>query len=83
MANEREFKGLITFNIKETHPDIKHVKDPKEELRYTDTYTFDTGSIYTTTAAKIAYIKRDLALVAGGGYNDEHIYNVKYEITEL
>ena len=29
------------------------------------------------------YIKQDLMLVAGGGYNTEHIHNVKFELKKL
>ena len=31
----------------------------------------------------IAHIKSDLRLVAGGGYNSEHIHNVKFKIESI
>lgn len=46
-------------------------------LSFDDTYTFDDN--YTQEDC-INYIKRDLKLVAGGGYNSDHIHNVTFEI---
>ena len=48
-------------------------------LSFDDTYTFDDN--YTQEDC-INYIKRDLKLVAGGGYNSDHIHNVTFEIGE-
>ena len=31
----------------------------------------------------VNYIKRDLKLVAGGGYNSDHIHNVTFEIERM
>ena len=61
------------------HPDIKYVDDWTEEKEFTfsDTYTFNND--YTEEDA-ICYIKRDLKLVAGGGYNADHIHNIVFEI---
>ena len=36
--------------------------------------------VYDTIEEAIIYIKHDLKLVAGGGYNTDHIHNVKFEI---
>ena len=47
---------------------------------FEDTYTFD--NCYTFSDVE-GYIKSDLSLVAGGGYNSEHIHNVTFEITRV
>ena len=49
-------------------------------LSFDDTYTFDDS--YTEEEC-INYIKRDLKLVAGGGYNSDHIHNVTFEIERV
>ena len=58
---------------------LKYVEDWTKEKTFTfsDTYTFNSD--YTEEEA-IIYIKHDLKLVAGGGYNTDHIHNVKFEI---
>ena len=74
--------GKITYTIDKTHPDIKCVEDYTEEKIFTfeDTYTFNGD--YPMENIK-AYIKNDLMLVAGGGYNTDHIHNVKFEIKRV
>ena len=49
---------------------------------FDDIYTFDEGYGFTENDC-IDYIKRDLKLVAGGGYNWDHIHNVTFEIKEV
>ena len=49
----------------------------RKNFYISDTYTFNSD--YTEEEA-IIYIKHDLKLVAGGGYNTDHIHNVKFEI---
>lgn len=76
---KKQYKAKITYKIKPTHPDIESVKDwkPGKEFSYEDTYyienEFDKEMIYD-------YIKSDLRLVAGGGYNSKHIYGERLEI---
>ena len=78
----KKYHGKITYTIDKTHPDIKYVEDYTEEkiFTYEDTYTFNGE--YPTENIK-AYIKQDLMLVAGGGYNTDHIHNVKFEINRV
>ena len=78
----KKYHGKITYTIDKAHPDIKYVEDYTEEKIFTfeDTYSFDGE--YPTENIK-AYIKQDLMLVAGGGYNTDHIHNVKFEIEKL
>ena len=74
-----KYHGKISFTIDKGHPDIKYVNDWTEDkiLTFADTYTFNDD--YTEESI-IQYIKRDLSLVAGGGYNTDHISNVTFEI---
>ena len=73
------YEGKITFNITESHPDRKYVEDMSEKLTFTDIYTFE--DIYSDDSA-ISYIKNDLSIVAGGGYDNKHIINVSYDINK-
>lgn len=76
----KTYRGKITYTIDKQHPDIQYVKDWREDKVFTfeDVYTFTTEDI--TTEQIKSYIKSDLKLVAGGGYDTEHIHNVKFEI---
>lgn len=76
--------GEIQCTIDENHPDIKYVKDWTKDkvFKFHDEYTFDESCGWTKEDA-IAHIKSDLRLVAGGGYNSEHIHNVKFKIESI
>lgn len=77
-----KYHGKISFTMDKGHADIDCVKDWTEEKVFTfdDIYTFDED--YPKENA-IAYIKNDLSLVAGGGYETKHIHNVEFEIERL
>ncbi|KRL79736.1 hypothetical protein [Ligilactobacillus equi] len=67
--------GEITYTIDKDHPDMRYIKDWYEGkiFKFSDTYRFDTeywGRDYEEMAK---YIINDLKLIAGGGYNTEHI----------
>lgn len=83
----KKYHGKITYTIDKDHPDIKYVADYTEEKIFTfeDTYSFDESrNLEWQEESNIkAYIKRDLKLVAGGGYNTDHIHNVKFEINRV
>lgn len=83
----KKYHGKIIYTIDGKHPDIKYVADYTEEKIFTfeDTYSFDESrNLEWQEESNIkAYIKRDLKLVAGGGYNTEHIHNVKFEINRV
>lgn len=74
--------GKISYTVDAEHPDIKYIHDWNESKVFTfeDTYTFDK---YYTFDDVESYVKSDLSLVAGGGYNSEHIHNVKFEIARV
>lgn len=66
-------KATIYFDTNEKHPDSKNAKG----LEFTDTYRFDMD--YFDGDIDF-YIKHDLALVAGGGYDTDTIENVRFTI---
>ena len=80
---KKKYYGKIKFTIDKEHPDIKYVHDwtKNKEFEFDDTYTFNK-SFYEEDDC-IRYIKRDLRLIAGGGYNSDHIHNVSFEIRKL
>lgn len=73
------YKAKITFTMDEKHPDIKYVKDWTKDKEFTFDDVYEFSEDYSREEIE-RYIKHDLKLVAGGGYNTEHIHNVKFEI---
>lgn len=73
-----KYRGKISF----TMDGIKYVEDQTADKIFTfvDVYAFDNDH---TEESIVTYIKRDLRLVAGGGYNAEHIHNVTFEIERV
>lgn len=74
------FKASITYKVKETHPDIKYIDNPKERLTFEDVYTFKENYNKNDVAG---YIKNDLSLIAGGGYDDKHIDILSFSIEKI
>lgn len=75
-----KFKGTIYYDVDHNHPDIDGIKNPNERQTYSDTFIFDPLYWGDDYAGMQAYVKRELALVAGGGYSIDHIHNVTYKI---
>lgn len=77
-------KATIWYKVDKGHPDItkSDIEDGvlDRTLEFTDTYTIDPDRFWSSEDID-HYIKHDLALVAGGGYDTDHIYNVKYQLT--
>ena len=75
-------KAKIIYKIKKTHPDIEYIKDWKPRKIYTlsDTYRIDPDAFWGRDAI-FSFIKEDLRLVAGGGYNSDHIYDVSFDFS--
>jgi len=67
------YSATIVYDTNSKHPDAQNIKG----LEFTDTYTIDTAVFGGDIQS---YIKRDLALVAGGGYDTDTISNVKFVI---
>lgn len=75
-----KYRGTISYRITEDHPDRKYFKgDITKRLTYSDVYTFKED---VPKEAIVNYIKNDLALVAGGGYNTDHIRDIHFTIKE-
>ena len=68
----KEYNAIIEYTIKKTHPDIKAIKNWKNNkiFKIKDIYSFFNS---WDEAQIIKYIKNDLSLVAGGGYTIKHI----------
>ena len=76
-----KYKGTISYRITEDHPDRKYFKgDISERLTFSDTYTIKEDM---SRESIMQHIKNDLALVAGGGYNTDHIRDVQFTIEEV
>ena len=77
-----KYYAKINFTIDKDHPDIQCVKDWTEHkmFNFDDIYTFDNAF---TEDYCVDCIKENLKLVAGGGYNWDHIHNVTFEIKEV
>lgn len=76
-----KYHGKITYTVDEKHPDIEYIEEPKNRpFTFEDTYTFHDDC---TKEEIESYIKRDLRLVAGGGYNSDHIHNVTFDIERI
>lgn len=81
------YYGKITYEIDKNHPDVNCVDGgwcKGKVFEYEDTYGFDER-LYSPEDHKmfVNFIKKDLKLVAGGGYNTEHIHNVKFYIYRM
>lgn len=79
-----KYYGKLTCTIDKDHPDIDYVRDWTEDkiLTFEDVYAF--SGRYGYSEDDIAdYIKHDLSLVAGGGYNTDHIHNVTFQMEKI
>ena len=72
--------GDATFSLIALPLGIWLIFTKEKVFTFSDTYTFNSD--YTEEEV-IIYIKHDLKLVAGGGYNTDHIHNVKFEIEKF
>ena len=79
------YNGKITYRMTEDHPDWEYSeKSTKYKYTFEDSYFFDSAIYGDEDVENIkAYIKNDLMLVAGGGYNTDHIIVEKIEITRV
>ena len=74
----RKFKAKIIYTTDSEHPDT----DGTKRLEFGDIYKINEDYFFGYDHI-VSYIKKDLMLVAGGGYNADHIHDVKFEITEI
>lgn len=77
-----KYHGKISYTIDNKHIDINCVENYAENKIFTFEDTYNFSNDYEEENI-IEYIKRDLKLVAGGGYNTDHIHNVTFEIKRV
>lgn len=77
-----KYHGKIQFKIGLDHPDFMYVGEWEEDkvFYFEDTYSFEDDC---TEESIHNYMKRDMALVAGGGYNTDNIDIVGFEIKRV
>ena len=76
-------KATIYYRMAANHPDLEYVAEghfPDKIYTFSDIYKFTPSSMITEEAEKKAFIKNDLALVAGGGYRKDTIEVIGYEM---
>lgn len=79
------YKGRIAYKMKPTHPDYNHVVGgykPGTVITYSDEYHINP-EFFSGNESIIRHIKNDLMIVAGGGYNSRHIYDVEFTIERV
>ena len=78
----KEIKAKIVYLILPTHPDKDYIiggYNPQKKYEFEDIYRINTDNYFSKDQTYEA-IKRDLRLVAGGGYDDKNISVYKYVI---
>lgn len=79
---KKSILATIYYTVDSEHPDIQYIKNPSEIRSFTDVYRFDTDYLGNISRYDMEnYAKNDLRLVAGGGYNTEHIHDVTFEFS--
>lgn len=68
-------KATLHYYINVTHPDIEYIDNINQLKEYSDTFKVEDLNDYT-----LENIKRELALVAGGGYHTRGIHIMYYTI---
>lgn len=78
----QKIKAKIICTIDKTHPDINCVDDWTEnkKFEFEDIYIFPSHCCIDYI---MQFIKNDLRLVMGGGYDWKHIHNEKFEIERI
>ena len=73
-------KGVIRYKVKDNHPDLQYIKEEERDKmqEFSDVYHIDKDQFWGEDHIE-SYIKHDLMLVAGGGYDTDTIKD--YEIT--
>lgn len=82
MNTKVKIKGTIFYTVDKSHPDYQYIKNPNEVQKFSDVYTFDTR-FFPDKLSREYYMENDLALIAGGGYNTEHIHNITFEFEKV
>ena len=84
MTRTRSFKATLKFKVDKNHPDIKCIKNPDEPIKFSDTYRFNENYYNLNDIEEMeARAHSDLSIVAGGGYDAEHIHEISWEFEDL
>lgn len=77
-------KGTISYKMKSNHPDLQYVKpkDRDKEQVFSDVYYIETDNFFGKDHIE-GYIKNDLKLVAGGGYDTDTIKDIKIKLEKV
>lgn len=78
----RAFPGTIKYRIKESHPDKNLIVggwSPDKIFIMSDTYYMNYDPLFDDIDSIKEFIKHDLLLVAGGGYNTKDVELVSFE----
>ena len=77
-------KAKLTYTIKATHPDFQYLTESwTPEKRFTDEETWHINPDYFYGEEDIEdYIKENMLLTAGGGYDWDGIDNIEFEMKE-
>lgn len=75
-----KINAVIKYKIKENHPDLKYVEGWNRDkvFEFEDTYNIDPDSFWGEDHIN-SYIRHDMELVAGGGYDTDTIEVVSYK----
>lgn len=90
----KKIKGVLKYTVDPNHPDYKYLTDKQRHGVNTcsDVYVF---SIYDPIdnpggywgaddiVGMQSYIENDLSLIAGGGYDSDHIHNEQFSFSEV
>lgn len=79
MKKIKKIKGIITFKTLSSHPDTN---DTSKVHEYSDIYHINTYNFFSTEHY-MDYIKKDLILIASGGYEPNHINIINIKLIEL
>lgn len=79
-----DFRAKITYTIDKDHPDYNCCPLDERDgiLEYSDLYIMEED-YFNGYEEMIEYIINDLLMIAGGGYNSDHVHHVKFEIEEV
>ena len=76
----REYVATLRYSIDKGHPDCSKNIDEGDWFIAEDIYRIDPKCFYGNADIE-SYIKNDLMMVAGGGYNSGHIHDKKFHIS--
>lgn len=76
----REYIATLRYSIDKGHPDYSESIGEGTMLMSRDTYRIDPKCFYGNDDIE-SWIKNDLMLMAGGGYNSDHIHDKKFHIS--